>query len=69
MDLKARDCELKERLGDAGHGQDQEPSYKSSGNQEVEKNLSQPDSPVIKVKGATADTNESERDGGEVEDG
>ena len=68
MDPKARDCELKERLGDTGHGQDQEPSYRSTGNQEVEKNLSQPDSSVNKVKGATADTNESERDRGEVED-
>ena len=68
MDLKARDCELKERLGDTGHGQDPESSYRSTGNQEVEKNLSQPDSPVTKVKGATADTNESEIDRGEVED-
>ena len=68
MDPKARDCELKERLGDTGHGQDQEPSYRSTGNQEVEKNLSQPDSSVNKAKGATADINESERDGGEVED-
>ena len=68
MDPKARDCELKERLGDTGHGQDQEPSYRSTGNQEVEKNLSQPDSSVNKVKGATADTNESEIDRGEVED-
>ena len=68
MDPKARDCELKERLGDTGHGQDQEPSYRSTGNQEVEKNLSQPDSSVNKVKGATADVNESERDRGEVED-
>ena len=68
MDPKARDCELKERLGDTGHGQDQEPSYRSTGNQEVEKNLSQPDSSVNKVKGATADVNESERDREEVED-
>ena len=57
------------RLGDTGHGQDQEPSYRSTGNQEVEKNLSQPDSSVNKVKGATADVNESERDREEVERG